>query len=112
MYTIPPYLPHEEQTGLFSLPQPWRGIVALIILGITILISGGAPSYLTLFFMSALGLLAGAEFLPAQRWQARGWLRVASIIGLVATVILFVLAVSVGRSTCSCPIRNVGSQLL
>jgi ABC-type multidrug transport system fused ATPase/permease subunit len=111
MYTIPPYLPHEEKTGLFSLPQHWRGIVALIILGITIVMARGAPSLLTLFFMSAPGLLAGAEFLPARLWQLRGWLRVASIIALVATVIFFGVALTQTRPTCTCKIRQIGSAL-
>jgi hypothetical protein len=112
MYTIPPYLPHEEKTGLFSAPRQWRGIVALMVLGVMILMTGGAPSYLSLLFMSASGMLAGAELLPARLWQARGGLRVASIISLVAAVIFFCFALSQGRTTCTCPIRNVGSQLL
>jgi hypothetical protein len=111
MYTIPPYLPHEEQTGLFSMPQHWRGLAALITLGITMLMAGGAPSLLTLFFMSAPGLLAGAEFMPARLWRLRGWLRVASIIALAATVIFFGFALTQTRSTCTCKIRQIGSAL-
>lgn len=80
MYTIPPYLPHQEKTGLFSLPRPGRGIVALIVLGATLLTLDGPPSYLSFLFLIASGLLGGAELLPARMWLVRGGLRVGSIL--------------------------------
>jgi len=89
MYTIPPYLPHEEKTGLFGLPQQWRGLAALGAIGLIGWISGGAPSYPAIFFILSAVLTAAAELLPARLWQARGWLRMASIVGLAAAVILF-----------------------
>ena len=89
MYTIPRYLPHETKTGLFSLPRRGLGIAALITLGITFMIAAGEPAPASMFFMSVAGMLAGAEFLPARLWQARGWLRVASIVGLGLTLSLY-----------------------
>jgi hypothetical protein len=89
MYTIPHYLPHEEKTWLFSLPQRRLGIAALITLGMTFMISVGEPAPASVFFMGVSAMLAGAEFLPARLWQARGWLRVASIVGLGLTLSLY-----------------------
>jgi hypothetical protein len=89
MYTIPHYLPHETKTGLFRLPYRRLGVVALVTLGMTFLISAGEPAPASMFFMSVSAMLAGAEFLPARLWQARGWLRVASIVGLGLTLSLY-----------------------
>jgi hypothetical protein len=80
MYTIPPYLPHEEKAGLFSLPRPGRGVAALMVLGVTLLIAGALPLHLSFPLMVASGMLAGAEFLPARLWLVRGGLRVGSIL--------------------------------
>jgi hypothetical protein len=88
MYTVPHYLPHEEKTGLFGLPRRRLGIAALGTIAMIGWGSGGAPSYPTIFFILAVVLTAAAELLPARLWQARGWLRVASIVGLAAAVIL------------------------
>ena len=89
MYTIPHYLPHEEKTGLFGLPRRRLGIAALVTLGMTFIMAAGEPAPASAFFMGVAGMLAGAEFLPARLWQARGWLRVASIIGLGLTLSLY-----------------------
>jgi hypothetical protein len=89
MYTIPHYLPHEDKTGLFRLPCRRLGIAALVTLGMTFMISAGEPAPASMFFMGVSGMLAGAEFLPARLWQARGWLRVASIVGLGLTLSLY-----------------------
>lgn len=89
MYTIPPYLPHEEKTGLFRLPSRRLGVVALVTIGMTLIMSAGEPAPASLFFMGVSAMLAGAEFLPARLWQARGWLRLGSIIGLGLTLSLY-----------------------
>ncbi|HYF61285.1 MAG TPA: hypothetical protein VD886_00635 [Herpetosiphonaceae bacterium] len=84
MYTIPNDLPHEAMTGLFGMPRRWLGLAALAATGLIGWLSGGAPSLPTMILIAGAALLASAELLPARRWQARGWLRTASILAVIA----------------------------